>query len=113
MAVSHQDNMRVGSFILHEGVIDEHPEDVKRLMGTMIILRAEQMFHVKGIQYIAQCDQFDATEPGRFRLPEYKVWLEDGEWKTMRLDHLGEAPKITRVSTDAPKVCLIEEGEKK
>lgn len=57
---------KIGSFIITNSLIEDESshEILMKLMGRMIIVRAEQIFARDGIEYTAISDYFDELENG-------------------------------------------------
>lgn len=97
---------RIGTFELTDKILAECPEEVMKLFGSMVIVRAEAMFSSGSIQYVAYCDQFDEIHTVGFHLPRYLVQLDPDTktWEFIRSDYKGDIPPLKRVSSFAPKV---------
>lgn len=54
----------IGQFKIDRDDIEENPEAVRAIMGTVIPIRAEMMFASNRIEYIALCDDFEEIEDG-------------------------------------------------
>ena len=64
--------MRRGRFRVSVHLINEQPEDVKKIMAHFIILRADMDFGFDAFNYHALSDLFDEVESG-YLLPEYEI----------------------------------------
>ena len=65
-------SMRRGRFRVSIHLINEQPDDVKKIMAHFIILRAECNFGFDALDYHALSDLFDEVESG-YLLPEYEI----------------------------------------
>ena len=83
------ENRRIGSFEIPTYIIQYHPDVAMDIMRDMIIVRAEQMFHVDGIEYIGICDVFQEN-PGGMIVPTYEVIIN----KTSLKDDEGRVDTI-------------------
>lgn len=70
---------RLGRFSVSMDLIEENPEVCRDLMGKCIIVRAEAMYHVGRIDYVALSPDFNEVQEGEY-IPEYGVRVHrDGE----------------------------------
>jgi hypothetical protein len=67
-------NKRLGKFYITFDAIEIDHEYVYRVMGEVIVIRAEVLLHMDSIEYIAISKHFDIVEEG-FIMPEYKAIL--------------------------------------
>jgi hypothetical protein len=72
---------RIGRFTIDHEHIDDNPEIVRAIMGTLIVVRAESLFANSCIEYIALCDDFEAMDPGT--MPPFYDVVVDGEQGTI------------------------------
>jgi hypothetical protein len=63
---------KLGRFRISMGTIDKLPDLVKKVMGECVIVRAEMLFELNGIEYTAMSDHFKELTPGE-RAPYYEV----------------------------------------
>jgi len=71
---------KLGKFVISNSIlqnINAH-EDLMRLMGRMIVVRAEQQYHIDGIEFIAMSEYFRELSQGE-AAPEYKFTFDYGE----------------------------------
>ena len=62
---------RIGRFRITEAIIDANPKAVRKLMGRMIVIRAEFMYpHI--FEYVAISPEFDKIEEG-LEVPKYDM----------------------------------------
>jgi len=69
---------KLGRFVLSHGVIEQAPEDVMRLMGRMIVVRAESRYDMDGVEYTAISDYFSCVPAGSI-VPEYRFAFSGGD----------------------------------
>lgn len=50
---------RLGRFEIEADVIDEVPEAVLRVMGTVIVISARMLPHKRAVEYIGMSEHFD------------------------------------------------------
>ena len=72
-------NRRFGRFYIYLDAIDDDYNYICKVMGEVIIIRAEALLHNDMVEYIAISKHFDQVEQGAM-IPEYKVIMhsEDG-----------------------------------
>ena len=72
-------NRRLGKFYITFDAIEDDYNYICKVMGEVIVIRAETLLHMDSIEYIAISKHFDIVEPG-FKMPEYKaiIHYEDG-----------------------------------
>ena len=70
---------RFGRFYIYIDAIEDDYNYICKVMGEVIVIRAETLLHMDSIEYIAISKHFDIVEPG-FKMPEYKAIIhsEDG-----------------------------------
>lgn len=73
---------RVGKFTINRNMIETHPDLVKKLMGMVIVLRAESDYYTDSIEYFAISDHFRTVEEGCIPL-KYEVEV-DSELDSIR-----------------------------
>lgn len=61
---------RCGTFTMPSQLIEEHPEEAMRLLSGLLIIRAEQLYWNKCIEYTAFCKDFDLVDEGEMP-PDY------------------------------------------
>lgn len=71
-------NRRIGKFSIPSMMIDKNPEMAMKIMGKMVIVRAENMFAEPVIEYIALSPLFQKLPLGEM-IPEYELVIQDGE----------------------------------
>jgi hypothetical protein len=73
---------RIGDFtILNHDIRDHNYADVlKSVFGTLIIVRAEQMWHYDGIVYQAYCREFEMVPKGK-KAPIYNLTVNADGFK--------------------------------
>jgi len=62
---------KMGKFVISGALIENNPDDVMRLMGRMIVVRAEFIYGPNVVEYTAISDYFEEVEEGLV-LPEYQ-----------------------------------------
>lgn len=78
---------RLGTFSISGTIIKEWPSQVRLVLSDTIIVRAEQMWHLEVIEYIAYCKHFEPVEEGLIAPRYMPVFTQhdDGsvtwEWK--------------------------------
>lgn len=55
---------RIGRFEIDAETIDNHPDVLKKIMGTVIVIHAEFRVEKKAIEYYAIGEEFDELEEG-------------------------------------------------
>ncbi len=73
---------KLGKFVISNSIlqnINAH-EDLMRLMGRLIVVRAEQQYHLNGIEFIAMSEYFKEVPEGELT-PEYRFTFDYGEIK--------------------------------
>ena len=68
---------RIGKFAISKQMIEESPEDVRLIMGQVIVLDADYKIDVDLIEYTAICDQFAPHPRGTWAV-WYKATVSDG-----------------------------------
>lgn len=63
---------RLGNFAFDLETINEHPDVVKGIMGSLIVLHADNSFAKAQVNYTAICDEFDEVKNGEVT-PDYEV----------------------------------------
>ncbi len=70
---------RIGRFEVPVEIINENPDVVRAIMGEVIVLKADVLYHRKAMLYDAICPQFDEADEGVLDLPFYDINVaEDG-----------------------------------
>jgi len=69
---------KLGRFVVGHSVIEKSPDDVMRLMGRMIVVRAESRYDVGGVEYTAISDYFSDVPEGNV-VPEYRFAFSGGD----------------------------------
>ena len=64
-------DLRIGRFRITEAIIDANPKAVRKLMGKVIVVRAEFMYG-HNFEYIAISPEFDKIEEG-LEVPKYDI----------------------------------------
>lgn len=62
----------IGNFEVSAEVINDHPDVLRTIMGTLIVLRAENDFATATVQYTAICAGFEEVAEGEV-IPTYDV----------------------------------------
>ena len=70
---------RFGRFYIYFDSIENDCEFVRQIMGEVIVLKTEVLFHMDSMEYVAISKHFDEVEDG-IVIPEYKAIIhsEDG-----------------------------------
>ncbi len=63
-------NRRFGKFSIPTSVIEDAPDVARAALKDCIILQADTCFAILGIEYVAQCDDFDFVALGE-QIPRY------------------------------------------
>lgn len=66
------DRARIGTFSIHESLIEQCPALVMEIMSHMIVLRAEHRWDFKAFDYVAYSPYFEKVEEG-MKYPEYLI----------------------------------------
>lgn len=66
---------RIGIFKIPFDAINDRPDEVRRILAGVIVVRAEAMFVGNEVSYVGICDQFEAVEPGA-SWPQYTAVVE-------------------------------------
>lgn len=66
---------RIGTFTLGRDVIEENPEIVRKIMGEVIVIRAEFIAAADYVEYHAICKGFEAVEEDG-AVPSYEVMYD-------------------------------------
>lgn len=66
---------RVGSFTIDWYTINERPDICLAIMSKVVVIRAEAMYDLGLIDYVAASPEFDLLDAG-IRAPDYKIILE-------------------------------------
>lgn len=78
---------RLGKFYIPKTLIQDSPNTVLIVLGTIIVIRAEFMWSTDGIEYEGLSKYFEPVPLGQ-RVPEYECIFEQGRfmgWK--RIDN--------------------------
>ena len=76
---------RIGKFTISYLYLQTNKNDILTLMGNMIIVRAESLFHENVIEYIAYSELFDEIEQG-LEIPSYIIYSSnDGSVRAERV----------------------------
>ncbi len=66
----------LGRFVIESRVIEELPGLARQILAGLIVVRAEQMFHRNGIEYVAIGPDFLPVARGE-EVPRYDVIVKD------------------------------------
>ena len=77
------DRRRLGRFSVPHEIYIRFPGAVMRLMGKMIVLRAEPQFDTRAIDYLGEGPLFDPV-PDCQRAPDYDIEYTDGDLQLER-----------------------------
>lgn len=69
---------RRGRFIVSRTIVDNHTKDFINMMKHFAPVRAEMLYHIDAIEYIAISPLFDPVDHGEI-VPEYDVYVENGK----------------------------------
>lgn len=67
---------RPGKFYLPDKFIEEHPDLAMRILGKVIVVRAEHLFYKNTHEYYAYSELFGVIEEG-FSIPIYYFRIND------------------------------------
>lgn len=82
--MSLQQERRFGKIFIEDFIIcNESPEVLKRLFSHLIIVRAEQLYLRRGIEYCAICAEFDPLGEAE-KVPEYEVIIHPEKVEFLR-----------------------------
>ena len=62
---------RLGAFRIENHLIEDNPRLVRQIMATVIVVRAEALWVMHAVEYVALCDAF-APVPLGATLPHYR-----------------------------------------
>jgi len=68
---------RLGKFVISNKDLYDRPATCLSIMSNVVVVRAEQMFSIKGVYYTALSDLFDELPEGLI-VPEYHINLKNG-----------------------------------
>lgn len=68
---------RIGRFRLDSGLVSNRPADALAALDGCIVTRAEALFHLNAIEYIAMHPHFDQMAPGS-EIPLYRPVITGG-----------------------------------
>ncbi len=74
---------KIGRFEIDADTIDNYPDVLKKIMGTVIVIHAEFRVEKKAIEYYAIGEEFDELEEGAEAVPydvEYDPDTETVSW---------------------------------
>ena len=69
---------RIGCFSLNADLIDDWPEAVQEALGSVIVTRAEMVYHINRIEYTAIGDCFEEVTVGNVTR-QYEVMFRSEE----------------------------------
>lgn len=69
---------RRGRFIVSRTIVDNHTEDFMNMMKHFAPVRAEMLYHIDAIEYVALSLLFEPVKHGEI-VPEYDIYIEDGK----------------------------------
>ena len=58
-------------------LVERDPETARAVMGRVIVVRCEMMYHTDTLEYMALSPDFDDVPQGMIA-PEYEVHISDG-----------------------------------
>jgi hypothetical protein len=77
-------NSQIGTFTVSKTLIDANPEAIMKLMGRMVILRAEYRWDIDGVKYTARSEYFEESPKG-IRAPHYEVIIDEAGIRVVKL----------------------------
>lgn len=71
---------RIGRFTIPWEIIENRPAEARVALTACLVVRAESMFHMRAVEYIAVSEHFDEVPPG-VEVPLYVAGMAtiDGE----------------------------------
>ena len=70
-------NRRIGRFSMSRQLMERDPEIARSVMGRVIVVRCEMMYHTDTLEYMALSPDFDEV-PQNEIAPAYDVIISDG-----------------------------------
>lgn len=68
---------RLGRFEIDADVIDEYPDIIAKVMGTVIVIEASMVMHRRAVRYFAVSDHFDDLGDGDQEVPTYDMSYDE------------------------------------